>query len=72
MNQEAFHRRMSLDHEYRQIVEKHGLDFEDSSTGLRRDTLAWLVFHLVFSTKQRMPLITPQRQQRSPIHTKTG
>lgn len=62
LNQEAFHRRVSLDHEYRQIVEEHGLDFEDSNTGLRRDTLAWLAFHLVFSTKQRMPLITRQRK----------
>ncbi len=63
-NQGKMHRRMSFDQEYRQIIEKHGLDFDGDTSGRRRDTHAWLRFHLVFSTKHRMELITPSRKKR--------
>ncbi len=63
MNQEKVHRRMSLGHEYRRIIEKHGLDLVDDTSGHQRDTHAWLGFHLVFSTKQRMQLITSRRKE---------
>jgi REP element-mobilizing transposase RayT len=39
LKQEEIHRRMSLAHEYRRMIEKHGLDFEGDSSGRRRDSL---------------------------------
>lgn len=63
MNQEELHRRMSLGHEYRRIIEKHGLDLESHASGRQRDTHAWLGFHFVFRVKQRM-LITSARKER--------
>jgi REP element-mobilizing transposase RayT len=63
MSQEEVHRRMSLGHEYRRIIEKHGFELEGDAAGRQRDTHAWLGFHLVFSTKQRMELITSPRRE---------
>ncbi|MCP4659527.1 MAG: IS200/IS605 family transposase [bacterium] len=64
MSQEEVHRRMSFGHEYRRIIEKHGLDFEGDTSGCQRDTHAWLGFHFVLGTKQRMPLITSPQKER--------
>ncbi|MCP4662350.1 MAG: transposase, partial [bacterium] len=70
INQEEFHRRRSLDYEYRRIIEKHGLDFAGDAFGRQRDTHAWLGFHLVFRVKYSMQLITSARKQR--LYRKLG
>jgi putative transposase len=64
INQEESHRQRSLDHEYRRIIEKHGLDFAGDAFGRQRDTHAWLGFHLVFRVKHSMQLITSALKQR--------
>ncbi|MCP5110490.1 MAG: IS200/IS605 family transposase [bacterium] len=63
MDQQEVHRRMSFDQEYRQFIEKHGLDLEDDASDHRRDTHAWLGIHLVFSTKHRAQLIASSQRE---------
>ncbi len=64
INQQDVHRQMSFGQEYRRVIEKHGFDLEEDASGHRRDTHAWLRYHLVFSTKNRMQLITSSRKER--------
>lgn len=63
LNQELVHRKMPLRHEYRRIIEKHGLEFDSDISGRQPDTHAWLAFHFVVSTKHRISLITPPRKE---------
>ncbi len=64
LNQERIHRRISFRQEYRRLLEKHSLGVENDASGHRRDTQAWLAYHLVFSTKHRAQLITASRRER--------
>lgn len=63
MNQQDVHRRISFCREYRRLIEKHNLGLEAEASGHRPDTHAWLRFHLVFSTKDRMQLIISSRRE---------
>ena len=63
INQEKIHRRMPFGEEYRRILEKHDLMMDGDTSGTRRDTHAWLRYHLVFSTKHRTQIITSSRRE---------
>lgn len=61
-DQDRFHRKVSYEEELRRLIELHELRMDEIDSDRRRHTYTRLRYHIVFGTKQRLPLVTPALQ----------